>query len=220
MRLLTKLFVAFCIGTVLAQGIVLAMAAARGNLNKVTFFKAIALLNGVDITGDQLQEMLDKSKQTPKPTYEDIEWERATQSKSLDMRERSILQYKRQVDELLSEHKLVVADFDRRKNEFYRFLETTQQNLSNESLKELQRTLEILSPELAKDQLITFLQDDKMDDVVAVVKGMPLDKRKKVLGQFTTPEETAKLNEILSTLRRGDPKAGLIEKARAENAFD
>ncbi|MCC7335570.1 MAG: hypothetical protein IT422_10750 [Pirellulaceae bacterium] len=220
MRMLTKLFVAFCIGTVLAQGIVLAMAAVRGNLNKVTILKAIALLNGVDITGDQLQKMLEQSKQSPNPTYEDVESERASQSKSLDMRERSILQYKRQVEELLSEHKLVIANFDRRKNDFYRFLETTQQDLANESLKEVQRTLEILSPELAKDQLITFLNDDKMDDVVAIVKGMPLDKRKKVLGEFTTPEETAKLNEILSTLRRGDPKASLIEKARAENAFD
>ena len=35
MRLLVKLFVAFCVGTVLAQGIILAMAAARGNLNKI-----------------------------------------------------------------------------------------------------------------------------------------------------------------------------------------
>ncbi|MEO8270646.1 MAG: hypothetical protein ABI557_13065, partial [Aureliella sp.] len=149
-----------------------------------------------------------------------VESERASQSKSLDMRERSILQYKRQVEELLNEHKLVIADFDQRKNEFYRFLETTQQDLANESLKEVQRTLEVLSPELAKDQLITFLQDDKMDDVVAIVKGMPLDKRKKVLGEFTNPEEITKLNDILSTLRRGDPKAELIEKARADNAFD
>lgn len=188
MRMLTKLFVAFCIGTVLAQGIILAMAAARGNLNKVTFLKAIALLNGVDITGDQLQKMLDQSKQTPNPTYEDVEAERASQSKSIDMRERSILQYKRQVEELLSEHKSIIADFDRRKNEFYRFLETAQQDLANESLQEVQRTLEVLSPELAKDQLITFLQDDKMDDVVSIVKGMPLDKRKKVLGEFTTPK--------------------------------
>lgn len=220
MRLLTKLFVAFCIGTVLAQGIILAMAAARGNLNKVTFYKAVALLNGVDITGDQLQKMLKESQQTPNPTYEDVESERASQSKSLDMRERSIQQYKRQVEELLSEHKLVIADFDRRKNEFYRFLETAEQDLANESLKEVQRTLETLTPMAAKDQLKKFLDAEKMNDVVAIVKGMPLDKRKKVLGEFTTEEEITQLNDILSTLRRGDPKAGLIEKARAENAFD
>ena len=53
-----------------------------------------------------------------------------------------------------------------------------------------------------------------MVDVVAIVKGMPLDKRKKVLGEFTTEEEITQLNEILVTLRKGDPKASLIEQAR------
>ena len=220
MRLLVKLFVAFCVGTVLAQGIILAMAAARGNLNKVTVLKAVALLNGVDITGDQLHKMLDQSQKTPVPTYEEVEAERASQSKSMDMRERSIMQYKRQVEEMMTEHKVVIGDFDRRKDDFYRYLETAQKNLADESLKEVQRTLESLTPDLAKEQLKQFLKDDKMDDVVAIVKGMPLDKRKKILGEFTADDEIVQLNEILSTLRQGDPEAKLIEKARAESAFD
>lgn len=218
-RMLSKTFVAFCVGTVLAQLIILGMAAARGNLNKISLLKAVALLNGVDISGDRLQKMLEDSKQSPNPTYEDVEAERASQSKSLDMRERSILQYKRQVEELLAEHKLVIADFDRRKNEFYRYLETAEEDLANESLKEVQRTLETLSPEMAKDQIKKFLEADQMDDVVAIVKGMPLDKRKKILGEFTTEEEITQLNEILTTLRKGDPKAGLIQSAREQAAI-
>lgn len=220
MRMLMKLFVAFCVGTMLAQGIILAMAAARGNLNKVSVLKAVALLNGVDITGDRLQKMLEDSKQSPNPTYEDVEAERARQSKSLDMRERSILQYKRQVEELLTEHKQVIADFDRRKNEFYRYLETAEQDLANESLKEVQRTLESLSSDQAKNQIKKFLEAGQMEDVVAIVKGMPLDKRKKVLGEFTTEEEIDQLNEILTTLRQGDPKASLIDSARKQAAIE
>ncbi len=114
MRMLSKLFVAFCVGTVLAQMIILGMAGARGNLNQVALLKAVALLNGIDITGEHLQDVLEKSKQLPNPTYEDVEAARASQSKELDMRERSIQQYKRQVEELLNEHKVVIADFDRR----------------------------------------------------------------------------------------------------------
>jgi Skp family chaperone for outer membrane proteins len=220
MRMLSKLFVAFCVGTVLAQTLILAMAAVRGNLNKTSLLKAVALLNGVDITGDRLQKMLEENKQSPNPTYEDVEAERASQSKSLDMRERSILQYKRQVEELLAEHKQVIADFDRRKNEFYRYLETAEKDLANESLKEVQRTIETLSPEMAKNQIKKFLEDGQMEDVVAIVKGMPLDKRKKILGEFTTDEEITKLNEILTTLRQGDLKAGLIENAREQMAIE
>lgn len=219
MRILSKIFLAFCVGTVLAQLIILGMAAARGNLNKVSLLKAVALLNGVDISGDRLQKMLEDSKQAPNPTYEDVEAERAIQSKSLDMRERSIMQYKRQVEELLAEYKLVIADFDRRKNEFYRYLETAEKDLANESLKEVQRTLETLSPEMAKDQIKKFLEDKQMDDVVAIVKGMPLDKRKKILGEFTAEEEITQLNEILTALRKGDPQAGLIQSAREQAAI-
>lgn len=220
MRMLIKSLVAFCVGTVLAQLMILALAAARGNLNQVTLLKAVALINGVDITGDRLQKMLEDSKQAPNPTYEDVEAERARQSKSLDMRERSILQYKRQVEELLSEQKLVIADFDRRKNEFYRYLENAEKNLADESLKEVQRTLESLNSDQAKNQIKKFLEAGQIDDVVAIVKGMPLDKRKKVLGEFTTAEEIDQLNEILTRLRQGDPKASLIQSAREQAAIE
>ncbi len=218
MRFLIKMFVAFCVGTVLAQGIILAMAGAKGNLNKVTLLKAVALINGVDITGDRLQKMLADSKQTPNPTYADVEAERARQSKSLDMRERSLLQAKQQVEEMLAEHRAEIADFDRRKDEFYKYIETASQELANESLQEVQRTLEALSPEQAKDQIKKFIEADQMEDVVAIVKGMPLDKRKKVLGEFTAAEEVTQLNEILTMLRKGEPKASLIENARNQEA--
>ncbi len=220
MRILIKLFVAFCVGTVLAQGIILAMAAARGNLNSVTLLKAVALINGVDITGDRLQKMLEDSKQSPNPTYEDVVAERAIQNKSLDMRERSILQQKALIEEKLAEQKQVIADFDRRKDEFYALLESIDKDLANDSLKEVARTLETLTPDQAKNQIKKFLEADQMKDVVAIVKGMPLDKRKKILGEFTTEEEIAQLNDILVQLRQGDPKASLIKNAREQAAIE
>lgn len=219
MRMLIKMFVAFCIGTVLAQAIILAMVAARGNLNSVTLLKAVALLNGVDITGERLQKMLEDSKQSPNPTYEDVVAERAMQNKSLDMRERSILQQKTLIEERLAEQKQVIADFDRRKDEFYAFLESADKDVANDSLKEVARTLETLTPDQAKNQIKKFLEADQMEDVVAIVKGMPLDKRKKILGEFTTEEEITQLNEILVKLRQGDPKASLIKNAREQAAI-
>ncbi|MCA9132534.1 MAG: hypothetical protein KDA45_05255 [Planctomycetales bacterium] len=220
MRLLIRLCVAFCVATVLAQGIILAMAGARGNLKQETLVKGIALLNGIDISGEQLKKMFTEAQQQPNPSYEDVEAERARQNKTIDMRERSIRLAKRQVEEMLAEHRILISDFDRRKNEFYSYLETAQRNLADESLKEVQRTLETLNPEQAKDQLKKFLEADQMDDVVAIVKGMPLDKRKKVLGEFATAEEVDQLNEILTRLRQGEPQASLIQNARRQPASE
>lgn len=88
MKFMLRLFSAFCVATVLAQAIVLALSAARGNLNSETMVKTVALLNGIDISGKRLQQMLDKSKQTPTPSYEDVVKERAQENLNLEMRQR------------------------------------------------------------------------------------------------------------------------------------
>ncbi len=214
MRMLIRLFVAFCVATVLAQGIIITLAGLRGNLKSDTLVRAIALLNGIDITGDQLKKMLDDSREQPNITLEDIIEERARENSILDMRERSISAMKQQTEEMLAELQTKVADFDLRKDEFHTLLKRTETDLLEESLKEVQRTIESLTPEQAKDQLLRMYDAGQKDDVVAIVKGMPLDKRKKILGEFANEKEAAQLHEILMRLRLGEPTAGLIQDAR------
>ena len=214
MRLAMRLFVAFCVGTLLAQGVVLGLAAARGNLNRETLYKALALLNGIDINGDRLRRILDESQNTPQPEYEDVQAERARQNMDLDMRERSIASAKSQVQELMLQFRDERAEFDRRKDEFYKFLEATEKKLLDEGLKEVQLTLETLPPEQAKEQLKKFLEADQMIDVVAIIKGMQHDKRKKILAEFTTEGEITQVSEILMAIRQGEPMVGLIQNAR------
>ena len=117
---------------------------------------------------------------------------------------------------MLAELRIKVTDFDRRKDEFYKLLEEKEKNLLNESLKEVQRTIESLGPEQAKEQLKKMLEGEQKDDVVAIVKGMALDKRKKILGEFTGEEEANQLHEILTSIRAGEPTAGLIQGSRAQ----
>ncbi len=218
MKMLARLFAAFCVATILAQAIILGLAGARGNLKRESLMKAVALLNGIDISGDQLQKMLDDSRQEPIPSYEDVRDARARESTNLQMREDSVRRLKEQAEEMLAELRLKVVDFDRRKDEFYKLLEEKEQKLLDASLQEVQRTLEALGPEQAKEQLKKLLEADQKDDVVAIVKGMPLDKRKKILGEFTGEEEADQLHEILKSIRAGEPTAGLIQASRDQSA--
>ena len=57
-----------------------------------------------------------------------------------------------------------------------------------------------------------------MQDVVAIVKGMPPDKRKKILGEFLEPVESEKLYEIFKGIRKGEEKADVSDKARNQPA--
>lgn len=216
MKMLLRLFGAFCVATVLAQCIVLGLSAYRGNLTGDTVLQGFALLNGIDITGKRLEDAIKNGREAPMPTYEDVADLRAQKSLNLDMRERSIRLATEQLQAKQRELQLEITNFDNRKDAFYSKLDELSKGQEDASLMDVRRTLESLPPEQSKDQLLKLIKDGQLQDVVAIVKGMPPDKSKKILGEFLEPEESEKLYEILRELRKGEPNSGLIEKARTQ----
>ena len=77
-----------------------------------------------------------------------------------------------------------------------------------------------MQPKQAKDQLDEDARrsedpnDDPMEDMVRILKAMPLDKRKKILQEFKTPEEIEKLHEILRIIRLGGSDTELLQETR------
>lgn len=214
MRFLFRMFSAFCVATIIAQLIILILVAARGNLHRATMTKAIALFNGIDISGVQLQKALETVRTAPVPTYDDVLAARAQQNLNLEMRERSIQRYVQQLEAMQSDLKKEQAAFDRRKEAFYDLLDQMAKQGKEGNLGEIQRTLEAIPPDQAKTLLIKMLDEDQLSDVVAIIKGMALDKRKKILGEFTSEKEVSQLYEVLNQLRLGEPTASVIDEAR------
>ncbi|MCA9130049.1 MAG: hypothetical protein KDB22_23335 [Planctomycetales bacterium] len=214
MQKLVKLFSAFCVATVLAQVIIVALAAARGNIKQDTVVKAIALLNGVDFVGDGIEQALINSREAPMPSYEDIEEERARLDKNLELRETAIAREKELTQIMLAELQAKDELFTRRTTEFYEALDRKEKVLQQQGLQDLQLTLESLSPEQAKDQIVRFLSAGRLDDVVAIFKGMAPDKRKKIMGEFVDQQDAEDLHMVLERLGRGEPNVGLIRNAR------
>ncbi len=218
MKWLLRLFAAFCVATVLAQGIIVGLSAFRGNLSNETLIKVVALMNGIDITGQRLQKMLEDAQEIPVPTYDDVVNQRAHENLNLDMRERSVKLALAQLEAKQAELKVEITNFDTRKDAFYSKLDDIAKGMNDESLKDVQRTLEALPPEQTKDLLLKMIEDNQLQDVVAIVKGMALDKQKKILGEFLEPVESEKLYEIVKGVRKGQAKADLIDKARNQPA--
>ncbi len=216
MKMLGKLFVAFCVATVIAQMIIAGMAAAKGNLSLTALYKGLALVNGIDITGDKLQKMLDDARSMPNPKYEDVEEERARQDKDLALRERAIRLGKEQLDALQIELQAREASFERRTSDFYEVLDQQEAKLLNEGLTAVQQTLESLPADQAKEQLLMMEENGHLEDVVAIFKGMSSAKRSKIMGEFTNAakQEPETLQQILMRMRAGEPKRSLIDNAR------
>lgn len=214
MAMLLRAFGAFCIGTVITQFILMGYFAWRGTLGIETTTKVVALLNGIDITGDRLARIINKKESNEQPDFKEILENRTMKSLDMDLRLRSQKTFDDELTKRLTELRETQLRFDQRREAFDRKLEEVKKGAQQEGLIEVQRTLQAIGAEQAKDQLMMIYDDERIDDVVNIIQGIPIDKRKEILAEFTTPEEAEKLHEILRRIGDGLPTTQLIDQAR------
>ena len=93
----------------------------------------------------------------------------------------------------------------------------------DESLLEVQRTLESLPPKQAKEQILKMLDNNNkiereqtLRDTVKMLKAMASEKQKKILSEFKTPAESDTLAEILREIRMGTPEVDELRSSKAK----
>ncbi|HAN96455.1 MAG TPA: hypothetical protein DCQ98_03020 [Planctomycetaceae bacterium] len=217
-RLARNILLAVCTATILLQAGVLAKTWADGFWKTRDPYRLMAIVYGIDATA--IAEM--RREIAPVRTFELLgadERERIAQGRVLDfdMRERSIATA---VDDL--QHLIVKLDEERQRYERLRIdFETQFERIEgvaqDADLARLRDTLGSIDAVQAKDQIMTLLQraDDSSDveianDVVVLIKTMPMDKRRRILSEFRTDAERRRLAFIMRELRLGNPEIPLI----------
>lgn len=218
MGMLIRTFAAFCVATVIAQLLVVGIMAAKGNLHRETLTQALALVNGIDVTGSQLEKVIEKTQEQPMPTHEEVLRERAMMSQELQLKQDALARAEESLKKQWNETQAMVADFDRRRAEFFVKVDDLEKKLTDSKMQQVQQTIEELAPDQAKEQLLLMLKSDRIDDVVAIVKVISPAKRKKILGEFTDREDTDKLHRVLLQMLEGGPADDLISKAKDGSA--
>lgn len=214
MGFIIRSFAAFCVATVIAQLIIVGIMAAKGNLHKETVTQALALINGIDVTGANLEKVVKTTSEQPAPTYEEVLRQRAMMSQELQLRQDALTRESDELKKSWAEFKAERGNFDRRREEFFAKVDEIEKKFVNDSLQQVQRTIEELAPDQAKEQLLKMLEKDRMDDVVAITQVMSPAKRKKILGEFTEGVESTKLHEVLMRMLEGEPVSSLISTTR------
>jgi len=95
-------------------------------------------------------------------------------------------------------------------------LDREKSNILDESMLVVKTTLENISPEKAKTQLLLLWEDDKKPEILAMLSAMPVDKRKKIVEEFIGPEEDKKFKDIVTMLLDGGKTVELIDKEKAK----
>lgn len=207
MKKLTGLFLWFCAATFLAQICIVGLAASKGNVSRQSIAQVIGLLNGIDIQGARLKQALISARDTPTPLYQDVLDAKTNALLQLDSRSRALDNFQRQLSDQQREFQKKVEDFDERRVQFEMQQEKQRTGTQLNKLKEVQTILENMAPEEAKKQLFIKLVNNELADVVSIIRGMPSDKQKKILAEFTQPEDHQKLADVLREIRRGQPQS-------------
>lgn len=219
-RWLGTLLVAFSIGTVVSLVVIGAMLWWKGVLTDERLLGMLAALQGIKPPPPPSLSALDADAE--QPSFNQILNARMRASLDLDLRESAIDKSLGDLRAIETSLKSESLRLDSWKRSFDERLASLQTAASEAALLEVQRTLEAIQPKQAKDQIMKTLaepktsSDDPMEDIVRILKAMPLDKRKKILAEFKTPEEVEKLSAIFRVIRLGGSDAELLDDTRKQ----
>jgi hypothetical protein len=216
---LANLFVAFSIGTVISLAVLVGMLWWKGALADDRLLGAVAAIQGIQTTSTTAATVDPAADE--QPSLEQIMQRRLAESLDLELRETAIDKALGELRNLETEIRTENMRLDRWKVSFDTRLKDLESQATEESLLQLQRTIEAMQPKQAKDQILKMLNetsveadDDPMRDVVTILKSIPLDKLRKLMTEFKTEDEKEKLAEILRQVRLGKPDVDLIRDTR------
>ncbi len=211
----------FCIATILAQAALFGVLFARGNMSRDKAVDLVAIAHDVDLVSMWHRlEAASKPVEVEQVSFEEVLTARKHLSLDFDLREiaadKGLIDV-RHLGLLLEEERRQYAVL---KYQFDQRIEDVRQGAVDEGLKEVQRQLESVDAKLAKDQILRILddqdlaEDDSMRFVVTMFKSMSLDRKRKIMREFKTPDERTQLNQIMGKIREGVPDVQVIRQTR------
>lgn len=180
----------------------------RGRLVQI-----LAIAQGLDLFQSQVDaegEAHDPS--TEQPSMRQIIDARLSQDRDLKMREMAL---ENGNDQLRMERRRLTEQrdaYERLQKEFQTQLAQLSEGAEAEGRTVVGTTLQTLEPDQAKLFLLEMLDKQETEDVVILMASMDERKRAGIIEAFQTPDEIAKIAEVLRLIRQGHPKAAIAEE--------
>ncbi len=226
-RILAPVLAAFCIGTVISAAAGMMYLLSAGKIDREKMFQIVAVIQNVDLAAmQQEEEDARKPLESEQISFEQVLQKRVEQSLARDMREMALDKALDDIRRLQNDLTIDRRRYNALKESFDNRLQSLEQGAREAGILELQRTLEAIKPKQAKEQILKIIEEagqsadgsagneESLNAVVTILKGMPVDSRKKIIAEFKTADESAKLHDILNRIRRGIPETDIYKQTR------
>jgi hypothetical protein len=186
-------------------------------LNDEKTFRMVALLQDVD-----LQQLGEARKGTePEVPPEELSLDEVLQhqhvlDRNFEVKLLALQRGRQEYEHQLRQLKEQTERYDRLAQEWQDKLKQQEQLTTQENVAKVVRDLEQVKPATAKDLLMRWVKEDRMDDVILLMNKMSENKMGKILKTFESPEELDKLHEIHQRMINGGQDNPAINAAIGE----
>lgn len=198
-------FVYACVATTIAETIIVGSLWQAGAFEQTKVQKYSALIYGFDLAELHIGG---PSKNSSDPattmTRDQLLDSRVKSNPTLATRQEAIRKGADDIRALVQTLSTKRERYEIVKRGFDDLLLKLEEDVDTAALTEVRRTLEVLQPKQTKDLMIDMLEngdvspdDSVLEDILAMIRGMPQDKLKKIFTEFKTEEERVVLNNIL-----------------------
>jgi hypothetical protein len=205
-----------CVATVLAAGIVGGYLWTHGYLDKERLGRMVAVARGDEIAAPTVEQVAKSPQAAEQPSLDEIERQRAIQTRQLELREQAIdsgLDRVRFEQRKLTDER---ADYERLKTGFEEVLTDKKNKAVVAGRENMQLILENVKPKQAKEEILQMIDSGEENEVVAIMSGISIAKRARIIGEFKTEEESKKLADILRLIRQGIPDVLSIDQTHEQ----
>jgi hypothetical protein len=202
---------------VITLALVLGYLWKNGQLSNEKVFRVLAVMQDID-----LQQMAAAEKETPEkvppqePSLNEVMHHQHVQDRNYEVKMLALQRGRSAYDAKLQELNLTIARYDRTATDWQRRLKEEQERTAQENVGKVVSQLEQVSPEVGKEQLKKWIEDQKMDDAIILMSKMSESKLAKILKTFESEDELKQLHEIHKRIIAKGVANSTLEQALGE----
>jgi len=221
--LLLGLIAYVCVATVITLALLFGYFWHNDQLNGEKVFKIVALFEDVDLQQVAASQQKKPGETVPpeEPSLNQVMHQQQVQDRNFEVKLLALKRGKQDYDASLHELNEKIDRYDRMVQDIQSRLTKQQEAMTTQNVAKVVGQLEQVKPDVAKDSLMKFIEEDRMDDAILLMSKMSESKLKSILKTFQTPQELSKLHDIHRRIMSGGPEAANLKKAINElNSLD